>query len=88
MIPKDNCKKCGEYFSGCICQNEPKVSKSALARGYGANPPREYQLDKPEELQRLYRELAGYMKTCRNCGGDFEGRQFAREALDKLREAP
>ena len=64
-----------------------KFFESTSAKGYAANPPREYNLDKPEELQRLYRELAGYMKTCRNCGGDFEGRQFARDALDKLRKA-
>ena len=76
----------GWACSDCA-QKETKKAQSASVRGYLANQPREYELDKPEELQRLYCELAGYMRTCRNCGGDFEGRQFAREALDKLREA-
>ena len=65
---------------------KPLKDKPASVTGYDANPPREYEIDKPEELQRLYRELAGYIRTCRNCGGDFAGRRFAMEALDKLRK--
>ena len=69
------------------CKKNREESYLTSAKGYAANPPREYNFDRPEELQRLYRELAGYMKTCRNCGGDFEGRQFARDALDRLIQA-
>ena len=59
------------------------------------NEPRKYDLSKPEELQRLYSELLGYMKVslgshCPHChkllkeGTDFEGRQFAIEVLQEL----
>lgn len=86
MKEKDFCPTCLNIKTRCICSDS--VERSQVERqGYDANPPREYELDKPEELQRLYRELAGYMKNCRDCGGDFEGRRFAREALDKLRTA-
>ncbi len=59
------------------------------------NEPREYNLSDPAELKRLYSELLGYMKvslgsSCPYChkkireGTDFEGREFAIKALEKL----
>ena len=60
-----------------------------------SNEPRKYDLSEPEELQRLYHELLGYMKVslgskCPHCrkpikeGTDFEGREFAIKALEEL----
>lgn len=48
------------------------------------NRPREYLMDDPEEVKRLYRECAGYLRTChKKHGTDWEGRKFAIEALEK-----
>lgn len=53
------------------------------------NPPRAYDLDDPAELLRLYRECHGYLRTChRKHGTDWEGRDFAIKALDKLAQWP
>jgi hypothetical protein len=50
------------------------------------NPPRTYVLSDPKERQRLFREVRGYLHTCRreHHGTDWEGRRFAIEALDAL----
>lgn len=49
------------------------------------NAPRPYDLNDPKELQRLYKEVHGYLKICRNHGGDFAGRNYALEALEVLK---
>jgi hypothetical protein len=57
--------------------------------------PTKFDLTKPEEIKRLYSELLEYMKVsldanCPHChktyreGTDFQGRQFAIEALQEL----
>lgn len=48
--------------------------------------PRAYDLTKNSELIRLLRECRGYLHTCRrdHHGTDFEGRQFAMDAIDKI----
>lgn len=48
--------------------------------------PRPFNLDDPSEVKRLLRECEGYLNTCRrdHHGTDFEGRQFAMEALRAL----
>lgn len=49
--------------------------------------PRPYDLDKPDEVLRLYRECRGYLRACHGKHGmDWEGRKFAMEALDALVE--
>jgi uncharacterized protein Smg (DUF494 family) len=46
---------------------------------------RPYDMKDPAELQRLYRECRGYLKLCHHKHGtDWEGRQFAMDALEKL----
>jgi hypothetical protein len=60
-----------------------------------SNEPRVYDLDKPEEIHRLHREVLGYLIAgesgiCPYCrkvyreGTDFEGRRFAIDALKKI----
>jgi len=48
--------------------------------------PRRYNLDDPAEIQRLYHEVEGYLRTCERShhGTDFQGRAFAQEALRAL----
>lgn len=48
--------------------------------------PRPYDLTQAAELIRLLRECRGYLHTCRrdHHGTDFQGRQFAMEAIDKI----
>jgi hypothetical protein len=46
--------------------------------------PRPYELDRPEERKRLFREVTGYLHTCRKCGGDFDGRRYAKDAAETL----
>jgi hypothetical protein len=57
--------------------------------------PQKYELTNPDEIKRLYHELLGYMKvslnaSCPHChksyreGTDFNGRQFAIDALEEL----
>lgn len=50
------------------------------------NPPRAYDLEDQREHRRLLQEVSGYLRTCRTtrCGGDFEGRAFALDALESL----
>lgn len=45
-----------------------------------------YDITKSEDLQRLYREAAGYLKTCQqeHHGTDRRGRQFVLDALTLL----
>jgi len=52
--------------------------------------PRAYNLEDPKEIKRLLLECEGYLRTCkqRHHGTDFEGRQFATEALRLLAERP
>lgn len=49
--------------------------------------PRSFDLDKPEEVDRLLREVAGYLHTCRreHHGTDFTGRQYAIQGVETLR---
>lgn len=56
-----------------------------IARGW----PVPYLLDDPAEHLRLLREVYGYLHTCRknHHGTDFEGRQFAMDALKRLTDA-
>jgi len=45
--------------------------------------PRAYELDRPAEVLRLFRETSGYLKTCQGkCGSDIAGRKHAMTALD------
>ncbi|MDB5606704.1 MAG: hypothetical protein JWP25_3604 [Bradyrhizobium sp.] len=48
--------------------------------------PTPYDLTQPAELIRLLRECRGYLHTCRrdHHGTDFQGREFAMEAIDKI----
>ena len=48
--------------------------------------PRAYDLTKQYHIDRLMREVYGYLKTClrEHHGTDFEGRQFALEALEDI----
>lgn len=48
------------------------------------NDPRPYDLTDPAEMRRLYREIAGYLHVCRRCGGDFDGRRYALDAVEAL----
>lgn len=54
--------------------------------------PRPYDISKPEDIERLHRELRGYMRNCLinhgGCGGDRKGRQYAYEALENLAPYP
>lgn len=51
------------------------------------NEPRPYDLSSPGEVDRLLREVEGYLHTCRkdHHGTDFKGRMYAIDALAKLR---
>jgi hypothetical protein len=56
------------------------------------NEPRAYDLDLPEEKERLLKELSGYLggdmecrKSFLKCGTDVEGRKYAIAALDEIR---
>lgn len=56
-------------------------------RAVEKNSPREYILTDPAELQRLFREVHGYLRTCHSKHGtDWDGRKFAMDALDRLIE--
>lgn len=46
--------------------------------------PRPYDLNDPEEIKRLHRELWGYMRISVEDGTDLTGRQYAFDALTKL----
>ena len=50
--------------------------------------PRPYDLTKPEELTRLYREASGYLRVdiAAGYGTDMEGRLHAMNALKKLEQ--
>lgn len=51
----------------------------------GKPKPAPYDLDDTSELYRLLAECHGYLRTCHHKHGtDWEGRQFAMDALDKL----
>ena len=49
--------------------------------------PKPYDFSKPEEIDRWFREMKGYLKATDfvNKGTDEEGRRFALEAFDKIR---
>ena len=51
-----------------------------------AMKPRAYDLSQSQETWRLLHELRGYIQTCRRShhGTDFEGRQFALDALNEI----
>jgi len=48
--------------------------------------PRRFDLNNPVEVRRLLLECEGYLRTCKrhHHGTDFEGRDFAMEALRDL----
>lgn len=50
--------------------------------------PRAFDLSDPTEIHRLLVECQGYLRTCKrhHHGLDFEGRDFAMDALEKLAE--
>ncbi len=49
------------------------------------NRPRAYDLSDPGEMNRLHREVRGYLHTChKKHGTDWEGRKFAIDALGAL----
>lgn len=50
--------------------------------------PRPYDLSSASERMRLWRECDGYLRTCErhHHGTDFQGREFARQALGQLVE--
>lgn len=48
--------------------------------------PRPYELEKPEEVERLLRETASYLRVSLNHGTDTEGRRHALTALGELQQ--
>ena len=51
----------------------------------GELKPKRFDLDQISEVYRLLSECRGYLHTChRKHGTDWEGRQFAMDALDEL----
>ena len=48
------------------------------------NPPRQYDLDSPDDLDRLLRETLAYARVSLHHGTDTEGRRFAYDALRTL----
>lgn len=51
----------------------------------GKPKPAPFDLDDTSEIYRLLSECWGYLHTChRQHGTDWEGRQFAMDALDEL----
>jgi hypothetical protein len=64
--------------------NEQERAK--LKKMIADNPPRPFNLDDHSERARLFREVAGYLHTCRreHHGTDIEGRRFAIEAMEQL----
>ncbi len=48
------------------------------------NRPRPYDLSKQREVNRLVRELRGYMQVSIDHGTDTEGRQHALDALNTI----
>lgn len=50
------------------------------------NLPRPYDLNDPAEILRLFREVRGYLHTCRreHHGGDWEGRRHAVNAIESM----
>ena len=72
-------------------KNKPAISDTAHVHGGSKlnvrdNSPRPYDLDNPDEVARLMRELEGYMRVSLHYshGTDHEGRRFAYEALRSL----
>lgn len=62
-----------------------EMTAEQLAEAVRNNRPRPYDLTNADELVRLYRECRGYLHTCHHKHGtDWEGRQFAMDALDAL----
>lgn len=61
--------------------------RDTLAATFNAkSTPRAYDLTMPDEMDRLLREVLGYLNTCRrqHHGTDRPGREFAQEALRTL----
>jgi len=50
------------------------------------NPPRPYDMRRPEEVKRWFREMRGYLRTSRflEYGTDFDGRRYAMKGFDWL----
>jgi len=46
--------------------------------------PTPYNIDDPEDIRRLHRELCGYMRVSLTDGTDHPGRALALEALEKI----
>ena len=49
--------------------------------------PKPYDLSRPEEIARLFREVQEYMRVSLRDGTDFEGRKHALDALAVLASA-
>jgi len=52
--------------------------------GTELHKPRKYNLLEQDEINRLFKELKGYMRTFEEQGTDMEGRIFAKKALFEL----
>ena len=51
------------------------------------NKPRPYDLSRPEEIARLFREVHGYLQTSLHNGTDLDGRRYALDAMAVLASA-
>lgn len=77
---------CESCYEQAVQDGTWESEESKSASNIEGNPPRKYDITDQDEIKRLYRELYGYLKVCQECGGDFKGRYFALEALDKLKD--
>lgn len=80
----NRCEDMGWLQSRHNTSDDHHIAELTRAGELAINEPRPYELDKPGERERLFREAAGYLHVCRRCGGDFDGRRFALEALQSL----
>jgi hypothetical protein len=60
---------------------------STRTKFVGQPKPVPFNVDDTADVYRLLSECWGYLKTCHNKHGtDWEGRQFAMDALDELQK--
>lgn len=58
---------------------------SAVRKYTAQSKPKPFDLDDTREVYRLLSECHGYLRTCQGKHGtDFQGRQYAIDALDEL----
>lgn len=70
-------------LDGLIAESKEQERQRKVAEGR----PRAFDLTDRSEVQRLFREVRGYLHTCHGKHGtDWEGRKFAMDALDSLIE--